>query len=159
MCDKCVELDKKLEQYRRIASSITDELTIARLNKLIKIRSLRRLSFTPIKSDRAASVRLSHPPLAVAPLAAWRINFAAWLCGLLYRREAGPLACRTFMLSRLRGQHRHLVPLWHPSPCRNVSKLLAERYQLAVEPSLKSGPNARGLRGAKGSGRTSQSRH
>jgi hypothetical protein len=36
MCDKCVELDKKLEQYRRIASSITDQLTIDRLNKLIK---------------------------------------------------------------------------------------------------------------------------
>jgi hypothetical protein len=36
MCDKCIELDKKLEQYRRIASSITDQLTIDRLNKLIK---------------------------------------------------------------------------------------------------------------------------
>jgi hypothetical protein len=36
MCDKCVELDKKLEQYRRLASSITDQLTIDRLNKLIK---------------------------------------------------------------------------------------------------------------------------
>ena len=36
MCEKCVELDKKLEQYRRIASSITDQLTIERLNKLIK---------------------------------------------------------------------------------------------------------------------------
>jgi hypothetical protein len=36
MCDKCVEIDSKLEQYRRIASSITDELTIARINKLIK---------------------------------------------------------------------------------------------------------------------------
>jgi hypothetical protein len=36
MCDKCVELDKKLEQYRRLASSITDQLTIARLNKLIE---------------------------------------------------------------------------------------------------------------------------
>jgi hypothetical protein len=36
MCDKCVELDKKLEQYRRIASSITDQLTIDRINKVIK---------------------------------------------------------------------------------------------------------------------------
>jgi len=35
MCDKCVELDKKLEQYRRIARSIRDELTIDRINKLI----------------------------------------------------------------------------------------------------------------------------
>jgi hypothetical protein len=36
MCDKCIELDKKLEQYRRIASSITDQLTIARINKAIE---------------------------------------------------------------------------------------------------------------------------
>jgi hypothetical protein len=36
MCEKCIELDKKLEQYRRLASSITDQLTIDRLDKLIK---------------------------------------------------------------------------------------------------------------------------
>lgn len=36
MCEKCVELVKKLEQYRRLASSITDQLTIDRLNKAIK---------------------------------------------------------------------------------------------------------------------------
>jgi hypothetical protein len=36
MCDKCIELDKKLEQYRRLASSITDRLTIDRINKLVK---------------------------------------------------------------------------------------------------------------------------
>jgi hypothetical protein len=36
MCEKCVELDKKLEQYRRVAGSITDQLTIDRINKLIR---------------------------------------------------------------------------------------------------------------------------
>jgi hypothetical protein len=36
MCDKCIELDKKLEQYRRLASSITDRLTIDRLDKFIR---------------------------------------------------------------------------------------------------------------------------
>jgi hypothetical protein len=36
MCEKCVELDKKLEQYRRIASSITDQLTLDRINKVIR---------------------------------------------------------------------------------------------------------------------------
>jgi hypothetical protein len=36
MCEKCIELDKKLEQYRRVASSITDQLTIDRLSKLIE---------------------------------------------------------------------------------------------------------------------------
>jgi predicted GTPase len=36
MCEKCIELDKKIQQYRRVASSITDRLTIERLNKVIK---------------------------------------------------------------------------------------------------------------------------
>jgi hypothetical protein len=36
MCEKCEQLDKKLEQYRRIASSITDELTIARIRTAIE---------------------------------------------------------------------------------------------------------------------------
>ncbi|MEA2941069.1 MAG: hypothetical protein QOD09_1598 [Bradyrhizobium sp.] len=36
MCEKCVELDNKLEQYRRLASSITDQLTVDRLDKLIR---------------------------------------------------------------------------------------------------------------------------
>jgi hypothetical protein len=36
MCDKCQQLDKKLEQYRRIVSSITDGLTISRINKAIE---------------------------------------------------------------------------------------------------------------------------
>jgi hypothetical protein len=36
MCDKCQHLDKRLEQYRRIASSIMDELTISRINKAIE---------------------------------------------------------------------------------------------------------------------------
>jgi hypothetical protein len=35
MCEKCIEYDKKLERYRRIASSIRDELTIERINKAI----------------------------------------------------------------------------------------------------------------------------
>jgi hypothetical protein len=35
MCDKCKQLDIKLEQYRRIVHSITDEMTIERINKAI----------------------------------------------------------------------------------------------------------------------------
>jgi hypothetical protein len=47
MCDKCIELDKKLEQYRRIASSITDQLTIDRLNKLIRDTVAERAKLHP----------------------------------------------------------------------------------------------------------------
>ena len=35
MCDKCVELDKKIERYRRVSSSIADQITIDRIKALI----------------------------------------------------------------------------------------------------------------------------
>jgi hypothetical protein len=47
MCDKCIELDKKLEQYRRLASSITDQLTIDRINKLIKDTAAKKATLHP----------------------------------------------------------------------------------------------------------------
>jgi hypothetical protein len=36
MCDKCAELEKKIERYRRLAFSINDRETIDRFNQLIK---------------------------------------------------------------------------------------------------------------------------
>jgi hypothetical protein len=36
MCDKCTELDGKIEHYRRIASKITDQLTIDGINALVE---------------------------------------------------------------------------------------------------------------------------
>jgi hypothetical protein len=35
MCDKCDELDKKIEHYRRIRLSIGDPVTIERIEALI----------------------------------------------------------------------------------------------------------------------------
>jgi hypothetical protein len=35
MCDKCTELDDKIEHYRRIASSINDQLTVDRIKVAI----------------------------------------------------------------------------------------------------------------------------
>ena len=35
MCDKCTELDDKIEQYRRIASSIGDQFTVDRIKVVI----------------------------------------------------------------------------------------------------------------------------
>jgi hypothetical protein len=35
MCDKCIELDDQMERYRRIASTINDQLTIDRIKSLI----------------------------------------------------------------------------------------------------------------------------
>ena len=36
MCDKCQELEKKIERYRKLAFSINDRETIDRFNELIK---------------------------------------------------------------------------------------------------------------------------
>jgi hypothetical protein len=35
VCEKCKGLDAKIEHYRRIASNITDQLTVDRIAKLI----------------------------------------------------------------------------------------------------------------------------
>jgi hypothetical protein len=35
MCDKCEELDKKIEHYRRIRLSIGDQITVERIEALI----------------------------------------------------------------------------------------------------------------------------
>jgi hypothetical protein len=47
MCDKCIEFDKKLERYRRLVSSITDQLTIERINKLIKDTAAEKAQLHP----------------------------------------------------------------------------------------------------------------
>jgi hypothetical protein len=36
MCEKCIEIDKKTVHYRRIAASISDQLTIDRINALVE---------------------------------------------------------------------------------------------------------------------------
>jgi hypothetical protein len=35
MCKKCKELDEKIEQYRRLSKSITDQPTIDRFEEMI----------------------------------------------------------------------------------------------------------------------------
>lgn len=36
MCVKCVKIDEKIAHYRRLAASITDQLTIDRIADLIR---------------------------------------------------------------------------------------------------------------------------
>jgi hypothetical protein len=58
MCEKCIELDSKIEHYRAIASKITDEAMIRAINVLIaraKGRRFRRRCFTRRKQSKAAS--------------------------------------------------------------------------------------------------------
>jgi hypothetical protein len=36
MCDKCEELDKKIEHYRKISSAIGDQITVERIKAMIE---------------------------------------------------------------------------------------------------------------------------
>jgi hypothetical protein len=47
MCDKCQELDKKIEHYRRIVSRITDQLTNERVEKLIEEMQAQKVALHP----------------------------------------------------------------------------------------------------------------
>ena len=47
MCDKCTELDVKIERYRRIAFSINDQLTIDRIEALIAELKVQKAALHP----------------------------------------------------------------------------------------------------------------
>jgi hypothetical protein len=47
MCDKCVELDGKIEHYRKLASAISDRLTIEGIADRIKEMEAQKVQFHP----------------------------------------------------------------------------------------------------------------
>jgi hypothetical protein len=47
MCEKCAEIDKRTEHYRRICNWIGDELTISRIRALIEKLEAEKASLHP----------------------------------------------------------------------------------------------------------------
>jgi hypothetical protein len=47
MCDKCVEFDKKIERCRRLSSLLADQITIDRINALIKELQTQKIELHP----------------------------------------------------------------------------------------------------------------
>jgi hypothetical protein len=47
MCEQCVEIDKKIENYQRLASRITDQPTIDGIKGLIEQLQAQKLAFHP----------------------------------------------------------------------------------------------------------------
>jgi hypothetical protein len=47
MCDKCAELDERIERYRRVSSSINDQLTIDRIKTLIEELQAQKAALHP----------------------------------------------------------------------------------------------------------------
>ena len=51
MCDKSVDLDRKIEHYRKLAAAIPDLLTIERVAALIKTMEARKLQLHPEEKE------------------------------------------------------------------------------------------------------------
>jgi hypothetical protein len=51
MCDKCVELDKKIERYRMVSSSVADQLTIDRIKGLIADLQAQKATLHPEQEE------------------------------------------------------------------------------------------------------------
>ena len=47
MCDKCVEIDGKIEHYQRLSSGITDQLTLDGIKKLIEQMKAQKAALHP----------------------------------------------------------------------------------------------------------------
>jgi hypothetical protein len=47
MCDKCIQLDKKIEHYERLASGIADELTRERLRNSVQEMRAQKTALHP----------------------------------------------------------------------------------------------------------------
>jgi hypothetical protein len=48
MCDRCVELDGKIEHYQRMASKTTDQSMLDGIQKLIKRMSDQKAALHPV---------------------------------------------------------------------------------------------------------------
>jgi hypothetical protein len=51
MCDKCVELDRKIEHYRKLSLAISDRLTVEGITDRIKEMEARKLEFHPEQNE------------------------------------------------------------------------------------------------------------
>jgi hypothetical protein len=47
MCDQCIQLDKKIERYQRLASAVADELTLERLRELVREMRAQKTALHP----------------------------------------------------------------------------------------------------------------
>jgi hypothetical protein len=51
MCDKCIELDGKIEHYARVAASIPDQLTIDRIKELVEQTKAQKAALHPQQGE------------------------------------------------------------------------------------------------------------
>ena len=53
MCEKCAELDRKIEHYERISALIGDQLTVGRIKELVVKMKVQKAEFHPPPTDKS----------------------------------------------------------------------------------------------------------
>ena len=51
MCEKCIEIDKNIERYRRIQRTIADQVTIDRTKELIAELAAQKAALHPDQTE------------------------------------------------------------------------------------------------------------
>jgi hypothetical protein len=62
MCEKCEELDRRIERYRRIASLMTDRLALSSIALLIERYEAQKRELHPKRREETAPGVLIHLP-------------------------------------------------------------------------------------------------
>ena len=62
MCDKCVELDRKIEHYHRLASRFTDRALLDGIRELIERAEVQKAALHPERPQAAVAVIRPLPP-------------------------------------------------------------------------------------------------
>jgi hypothetical protein len=68
MCDKCAELDKRIEHYQRMLLSIGDQTTVERLRTLIGDLQAQKATFHPEQKQRGRLSQRRRTPAFEFPL-------------------------------------------------------------------------------------------
>jgi hypothetical protein len=63
MCEKCVEIDAKIQRYGHLSRCITDRLTLDAIAKLIKQMQLEKTALHPEKRSKTDPFPPSAPGL------------------------------------------------------------------------------------------------
>jgi len=53
MCEKCAELDRKIEHYERISFLIGDQLTVGRIKELVAKMKSEKAELHPFPADKS----------------------------------------------------------------------------------------------------------
>jgi hypothetical protein len=57
MCDKCVEIDGKIDHYQRLSYGISDQLTLDEIKKLIEQMKAQKAALHPEQKQQGRQLR------------------------------------------------------------------------------------------------------